>query len=548
MIRLQDQSVVVDLARIIKSGIQDFPVEVLAHEIGHHVFAPATLADHARMLARMRKALPTVEQHAPYIANLYTDLLINDRLQRSAGLRMADVYRRLVSTTRSGKVWTLYLRTYELLWSLSSGELSGQSKLPDAMEGDAWLAARLIRHFASDKLNGAGRFAALLLPYLLEDVSGAGLPMEWHDTRQAGQGGQPGGLTSVEAEEESGAVHPANDAELSGLNEEETQTTSVQEPPAEIAQQRGSTGQTRQPYEYGEILRAAGITLSDHEISVLYYKERASPHLIRFPSRPMPRATDPLPEGLEPWDVGDALDTVDWFHSVLVSPRVVPGVSTVKRTWGTNEGQSRRNVPVDLDLYVDSSGSMPNPQRFVSYLTLAGAILCLSALRAGARVKVTLWSGKRQVTTTTGFVRNTQAVLEVLTGFYGGGTQFPISELRDTYRQRPADAPLAHILIISDDGVSTMFDQDEQGNDGWQIARDALKGAGGGGTLLLNLPPDWQTNTGYLASAFASIRRARDEHWNVFRVATWEELVAFAREFGRQTYGSERGAGWMATA
>ena len=42
--------------------------------------------------------------------------------------------------------------------------------------------------------------------------------------------------------------------------------------------------------------------------------------------------------------------------------------------------------PLDLDLYVDCSGSMPNPQVNVSYLTLAGAIVALSALRAGARV------------------------------------------------------------------------------------------------------------------------------------------------------------------
>src|SRR5689334_8134886 len=94
MIRLQDQSIVVSLREVVACGVEHFPVEVLAHEIGHHVLAPATLTDHARMIARMRWALPTVERHAPMVANLYTDILINDRLQRSGGLRMADVYRR----------------------------------------------------------------------------------------------------------------------------------------------------------------------------------------------------------------------------------------------------------------------------------------------------------------------------------------------------------------------------------------------------------------------------------------------------------------------
>src|SRR5690349_18996545 len=97
MIRLVDQAVIVSLPEVVSCGVEQFPGEVLAHEIGHHVLAPATLTDRGRMIARMRWALPTVEQHAPMVANLYTDILINDRLQRGAGLRMADVYRALAA-------------------------------------------------------------------------------------------------------------------------------------------------------------------------------------------------------------------------------------------------------------------------------------------------------------------------------------------------------------------------------------------------------------------------------------------------------------------
>ena len=111
------------------------------------------------MIARMRWALPTVEQHAPMVANLYTDLLINDRLQRSAG----SATRRCLSRPRaqaaaSGAVWTLYLRIYELLWSLERGSLGGGTT-DDRLEGDAWLGARLVRSYARDWLDGSGRFA-----------------------------------------------------------------------------------------------------------------------------------------------------------------------------------------------------------------------------------------------------------------------------------------------------------------------------------------------------------------------------------------------------
>lgn len=533
MIRLVDQAVVVSLPEVVACGVEGFALEVLAHEIGHHVLAPATLTDHTRMIARMRRALPTVEHHAPMVANLYTDLMINDRLQRGAGLRMADVYRALAARSPGGgAVWALYVRIYELLWSLERGSLRGGAT-DDRLEGDAWLGSRLVRSYARDWLDGSGRFAALLLPHLLEDEQSAGVIEKLLDTRAAAAGSDPAGLVEEDPEEAAGAVHPAADAELADLPPEDADAEG--RTPEDAARNQPAQGQAREPFQYGEILRASGIDVTDHEAAVRYYRERALPHLIPFPGRPAPAAGDPIPEGLEPWEVGDALDAADWLQSVLQSPHVVPGMTTVQRVWGVTEDREPARVPLDLDLYVDSSGSMPNPQHLTSYPALAGAILCLSALRAGARVQATLWSGAQQFTTTPGFVRDEVEILRVLTGYFGGGTAFPIHVLRDTYAARPPDARPAHVLVISDDGVSTMFDRDERGGEGWAIAAEALRRAGGGGSFVLNLRDGWET---VASKAYDAIRRARDEQgWQVHPVATLEELVAFARWFSRLTYG-----------
>ena len=91
MIRLQDHAVVIGIDKVVAAGVEGFAMEVLAHEIGHHVYAPADLVDNARLLARIRRGLPSRESHAPMVANLYTDLLINDRLERSADLDIAGV-------------------------------------------------------------------------------------------------------------------------------------------------------------------------------------------------------------------------------------------------------------------------------------------------------------------------------------------------------------------------------------------------------------------------------------------------------------------------
>src|SRR5262245_27033587 len=435
MIRLQDQSIVVSLPEVAACRVERYALEVLAHEIGHHVLAPATLTEHARMIARMRWALPTVEQHAPMVANLYTDLLINDRLQRSAALRLADIYRALGTESKTGAVWTLYMRMYEILWSLERGSLGGGAT-DDRLEGDAWLGARLVRSYARDWLEGSGRFAALLLPHLLEDQKSAQLIEKLLDTRNAGAGGEAAGRIEEEPGERGGALHPAQDPVLADLPEGEASDANdpVHAIPEDVKQNSPARGQAREPFQFGEILRAAGVDVSDHDAAVRYYRERALPYLVPFPSRLTPESTEPLPEGLEPWDIGHALDEADWFQSVLQSPHVVPGMTTVQRVWGTTEGREPKREPLDLDLYVDSSGSMPNPQHLTSYPALAGAILCLSAIRAGARVQATLWSGKNQFLTTRGFVRDEEAVLRVLTGYFGGGTAFPIHVFREIGR------------------------------------------------------------------------------------------------------------------
>jgi len=529
MIRLVDQAVVVSLPAVMAAGVDGFAVEVLAHEIGHHVLAPATLTDHSRSLARMRRALPTAEHHAPMVANLYTDLLINDRLQRSAGLQLSGVYQKLARPDRnSGALWTLYMRIYEILWRLERGSLGGGAA-DDRIEGDAWLGARLVRSYARQWLDGSGRFAALLLTYLLEDTASARQIQPLLDTARAGANGDPAGLTEIDPEEERGAIHPATDSELAGNGDDTDLQDAARRPPVETGSNAPSRGQAREPFEYGEILKASGVTLTDQQAAVRYYRERALPHLVRFPSRRLPQSEEPLPEGLEPWDLGGSIDEIDWLQSVLTSPRVVPGITTVQRVWGTMEGAEPRRLPLDLDIYVDSSGSMANPQRQLSYPALAGAIICLSALRAGARVQATLWSGAHQVLKTEGFVRDEQKILTVLTGHLGGGTAFPIHVLRDTYAarrisdvQRPA-----HILVVSDDGVTTMFDKDERGRSGWEIAAESLAIAAGGGTFVLNLPHKAEPS---------ALTRARAEGWDIHRVSSWEDLVAFARDFSRRAY------------
>jgi len=396
MIRLQDHAVVIDLERVQRAGLGDYAVEILAHEIGHHIYCPANLEDHARCLVHIRRGLPSVEQYAPMIANLYTDLLINDRLKRSMELRMDEVYQRLPETGSTG-LWLMYLRTYEILWSLPRGSLC-RHKLDRSIEFDASLGARLVRVYRGDWLRGAGRFAMLCLQYLIDNPNQDGFG-SLQDTRDAGKGGIPDGLTSMEASEETDAIHPSEDPLITGEadGEEEGEAAGRAEAgdtdapliPTENAYDRGSPteGQAREPFRYGEILKGMGIHLTPTETAIRYYREQAMPHLIDFPEVIQPSRSETQLEGFDVWEVGDSPDEVDWFQTVLRSPSVIPGYTTVEPYFGTIEDEEpEREVP-DLDLYIDSSGSMPNPRVSISYLALAGAIVALSDCGPGHRFR-----------------------------------------------------------------------------------------------------------------------------------------------------------------
>ncbi|HSI84842.1 MAG: VWA domain-containing protein [Candidatus Methylacidiphilales bacterium] len=579
MIRLVDHAVVISIRLVLERRLQDFAVEILAHEIGHHVFCPGDLSDQGRVLGRMRRGLPSRENDAPMIANLYYDLLINDRLQRTSGLNMEGVYVALDKFHRPGaeqkrenaakaaaaskrkkgtppplpphlggspadapsarnvpdpdKLWTFYMRIYEVLWGRPRGTLAHGLIGPE-MEADAVLGARLIRVYASDWVAGSGKFAALCLPYLLDSAKDGSekAVRGWLDTENAGAGGDPSGLIEMDGDE-GDCAHPAFDPRLTGYDSESEDAKKHEKELRDIgagttASQKTSAGQRREPYEFGQILNQMGMKLSGHEVAVRYYREMAKKYLIPFPVRQSPQAGEPMQEGLESWEFGDAMEELNWFETILRSPYVVPGFTTLQRTYTVVEEGDPGIRPVDLDLYVDCSGSMPNPQHSFSPATLAGAIVAMSALRVGSRVQATLWSGRNQFKKTKGFISDETEILEILTAYLGGGTAFPLHVMRDTYEPRkPTDRPV-HMLVISDEGVDTLYMKDPKGLDGEQISAMALQKAGAGSMVLVL----WQA-----IEKYPLLVKAREQGWNMYAVKNWDDVITFSKAFSKKQFG-----------
>src|SRR4029079_18027635 len=129
---------------------------------------------------------------------------------------------------------------------------------------------------------------------------------------------------------------------------------------------RKSVKSYRDPFEYSEVLKATGAHIREELVTAHYYREGAQPYLVKFPAREMPQAVDPLPEGLDPWDVGSPLEEIDWIGTLETSRVVIPVQPTQRRVQGFSPGNTRERVPVDLYLGVDCSGSMHNPAHAIS--------------------------------------------------------------------------------------------------------------------------------------------------------------------------------------
>lgn len=571
-------SVHVDLAEVVELGIEDHAVAVLAHEVGHHVLSPGDLTTSALLVARTRAGLVDQDQLAPLTANLWSDLLINDRLQRRAGIDLAGLWRALGPGTST--VMQTVLRADEILWGLPRGDLTA-SDVPVA-EREATLVARLVRAYADDPVGGAAGFAALLRTLLASEAGSLATAKDprrqarpEHGDREArrrhlqrrrstlpqvvcGQdevaGAVPGGLATDPRAVEP-VRHPALDPRVVGdlgLRADDDPPagpdTTQHAPGPDGEGAHDATGQALAPADYDATLRLLGLTTDAAASARRWYREHAAPLLVPFPVREHVRATEPLLGAHEQWDVGDELGEVDWTGTLLRSPVVVPGFTTVRRSVDEDAGDEPDRVPVDLDLYLDSSGSMPDPTRRVAPIALAGAVLALSALRAGARVQATTWSGPQQVAGTDGFVRDEDRVLDAVVAHFGGSTSFPVPLLERTHLGDPATgAPPTrtrpcHVAVISDDGVVSMFDDVVRIR--WGARRDnelvaphegtaarAVAAAGGGGTLVLDV-----------SAQGAETVREYAVGYRVHAVQTQEDLVGFARAFARELWGASTGA------
>ena len=130
-IHLGTRQVTLNEKQIIEGDLFDCVEGLLAHEVGHHVRYPGTLAVEARMRMLERSIVPL---DAYSFTNQFQDLMINEYLGRDLRDQFIRVYQAFTGAPafHTDNAWKrdpafmFYVSLYEILWDLPAGTLMGQ--------------------------------------------------------------------------------------------------------------------------------------------------------------------------------------------------------------------------------------------------------------------------------------------------------------------------------------------------------------------------------------------------------------------------------------
>jgi hypothetical protein len=434
-IHLGTRQIALNFRQIREKNLIDCVEAILAHEVGHHVRYPGSLAVEAR-LRLLEKTLLSLKDYS--LINLFQDLLINEYLGAALRGQLVRVYQafRDESDWRQDPAFLLYLAVYEELWRMEPGELMGRAHAeyeqayPD-YRADAQLLAQNLFPLAPNIFTQFIYFVSVLCRYV-RPLRGE-LPVRI-DPYECGRGDPSAGDWA--------------DALTPSAREIEAIKRALDE--GWLAEEQGR--RLREGVLESRIWGLPGQGTADAErvpeIMAAYYRQQAERYLLRPPpQRALGEAV--VPTSPEEWEVGDPVRDIDWLTTLLQSGPVLGAAQPLKRARIAElEGYDVPLWQPRVELYLDVSGSMPDPRMTRNAMTLAAQILTVGAVRAGGWVRALLYSHAHVAYWE--WCRSEVEMSRFLMHYVGGGTTFPFPVLRQSLAECGDRQPIRVIITDPD--------------------------------------------------------------------------------------------------
>ena len=374
---------------------------LLDHGITHYTFCPWDFHTHLMLYAEAKKVV-TDKELAKQVANHFIDVIANTYCVKKRFTEIPELHRVL----KKGVVEKVITSLYQKIWGLDLGIPNSKTERKVQEE----IVRRLARISYLDRPRwpeSVRKFARSLKPLLIEEQK-----------EQEARGGK-------------GEANPQGEHDLSHYSLEE-----IDQGLRDFAKKTMALPEFRDMVEdFSDELKEAGYGMEGGmgrgrgapiDADVLFYMKLAESYSIPIRKVPLEKKGFLHPHSHSPWEVGSPFQDVDIWTSF---GKIMPGITQI---WKKREGKGRGKMEATPDclIAIDSSGSMINPRKNLSYAVLGAACAANAYLRNDSKVAVYNFSdapmGGKDILN---FTDKREEIYRVLCKYFGGGTALDLEDL-----------------------------------------------------------------------------------------------------------------------
>jgi hypothetical protein len=381
---------------------------LLDHGITHYTFCPWDFHTHLRLYSEAKKVVGDKEL-AKQVSNHFIDVIADTHCVKKRFTEIPELHRNL----KKGTVEEVIANLYQKIWGIDLGIPPSNM----SVKGHADIVRRLARIPYLDRSRwgeSIKKFARSLKPLLIEEQK-----------QQGAQGG-------------SGEHNPQGDHNLNHYSNEE-----IDQGLRDYARETMALSEFKDIVEdFSDELKEAGYGTEGGmgrgqgnpiDADVLFYMKLAESYSIPLKKFPLEGKGSLHPYSHSPWEIGSPFQDVDIWTSF---GKIMPGVTQI---WKKREGKGREKMEGTPDclIAIDSSGSMINPRKSLSYAVLGAACATNAYLQNDSKVAVYNFSdapmGGKDILNYTG---RQEDIYRVLCKYFGGGTALDLEDLIPLIRGR----------------------------------------------------------------------------------------------------------------
>jgi hypothetical protein len=374
---------------------------LLDHGITHYTFCPWDFHTHLRLYAEAKKVVGDKEL-AKQVSNYFIDVIADTHCVKKKSTEIPELHRNL----KKGKVEEVIAILYQKIWGIDLGVQP--SKTSGKGHGD--IVRRLARIPYLDRSRwgeSIQKFARSLKPLLLEEQE------------QQGNKGVKGG------------VNPQGEHDLNNYSYEE-----IDQGLKDYAKRTMALSEFKDVVEdFSDELKEAGYGMEGGmgrgqgnpiDADVLFYMKLAENYSIPLKKVFLEEKGSLHPHSHSPWEIGSPFKDVDIWTSF---GKIMPGITQI---WTKKEGKGRGKMEgaPDCLIAIDSSGSMINPRKSLSYAVLGAACAANAYLQNDSKVAVYNFSdapmGGKDILD---YTDRREDIYRVLCKYFGGGTALDLEDL-----------------------------------------------------------------------------------------------------------------------